>query len=156
MKSARRSVLSARRGATHASQFEKGVMTTGFTVGAVEAFEAAIVLVALLPNGFGSTVLGMGAGILVVVVATYVLRSEVRKVKQARMKVVVAALLLSFSTFWFGEAVVPLDDLLLIPLFAVYVVLVDRFANRASPKTAPVAASQGARHRPSHPMVETG
>ena len=73
-----------------------------------------------------------------VVVATYALRGQVRKVKQADMKVAVSALLLSFATFWFGEVFVPLDDLLLIPLFLLYAGAVYRFANRPSPKAAPL------------------
>jgi uncharacterized membrane protein len=136
VKSARRAVLSARRGGSHEEHFEKGETATAFSVGAVEAFEAAIVLVGLLPNGFQSTVLGMAAGIAVVVVATYVLRGQVRKVKQADMKIAVSALLLSFATFWFGEALVPLNDLLLVPLFLLYAAAVYRFANRPSPKGA--------------------
>jgi len=133
VRSARRSVIRNRTEGSSLEHFEKGIMTTGFSVGAVEAFEAAIVLVALLPNNFQSTVLGMGAGIVVVVVATYLLRTQVRKVKQANMKVVVSALLLSFAVFWFGEAFVDLSDLTLIPLFLVLVLVVHRIANRASP-----------------------
>jgi hypothetical protein len=45
-------------------------MATGFSVGAVEALEAAIVPEALLPNDFQSTVLGMGTEIAVVVAAS--------------------------------------------------------------------------------------
>ena len=136
VKSARRTVLSARKGSSHSEHFEKGEMTTAFSVGAVEAFEAAIVLVGLLPNGFQSTVLGMAAGIGVVVVGTYLLRDHVRKLKQADMKIAVSALLLSFATFWFGEVLAPLNDLLLIPLFLLYAVMVYKFANRPSPKVA--------------------
>jgi len=133
-KSARRAVVNARKGsAPKPEQFEKGELATAFSVGTVEAFEAAIVLVGLLPNGFGSTVLGMAGGIGIVVFATYVLRDQVRKVKQADMKVAVSALLLSFATFWFGEVVTPLNDLLLIPLFLVYAFAVYKFANRPSP-----------------------
>lgn len=116
-KSARRAVLNARNGSAHEEQFERGTMATAFSVGAIEAAEAAIVLVGLLPNDFRSTVSGMGLGIVTVVIAAFALRSQVRKVKQADMKIAVSALLLSFATFWFGEAVVALDDLLLIPWF---------------------------------------
>ena len=132
VKSARKSVIWGRKGGSSAEHFEKGIMTTGFSVGAVEAFEAAIVLVALLPNDFQSTVLGMGLGIAMVVVATFLLRNQVRKVKQANMKVVVSALLLSFAVFWFGEAFVVLSDLALVPLFIVFSIAVHRIANRAS------------------------
>src|SRR5271156_3078185 len=133
VKSARKSVIRSRKGGFSTEHFEKGIMATGFSVGAVEAFEAAIVLVALLPNNFQSTVFGLSAGIVVVVVATYVLRNQVRKVKQANMKVVVSALLLSFAMFWFGEAFAELNDLILIPLFLVFVLVVHSVANRPSP-----------------------
>ena len=133
VKSARRSVIRSRTEVSSLEHFEKGIMATGFSVGAVEAFEAAIVLVVLLPNNFQSTVFGMGTGIAVVVFATYLLRNQVRKVKQANMKVVVSALLLSFAVFWFGEAFVDLSDLTLVPLFLVFFLVVHRITNRASP-----------------------
>ena len=139
VKSARRAVLNVRKGSDYTEHFEKGELATAFSVGAVEAFEAAIVLVGLLPNGFQSTALGMAAGIAVVVIAMYLLRDHVRKVKQADMKIAVSALLLSFATFWFGEALVPLDDLLLVPLFLLYAVAVYKFANRPSPKAVAVS-----------------
>jgi uncharacterized membrane protein len=146
VKSARRAVVSARKGGGFKEHFEKGELATAFSVGAVEAFEAAIVLVGLLPNGFQSTVFGMAGGIGVVVVSVYILRDQARKVKQADMKIAVSALLLSFATFWFGEVFVELNDLLLVPLFLVYAAAVYWFANRPSPKVAaasetPAAAS---------------
>jgi uncharacterized membrane protein len=131
-RSARRAVIRARRGAAaQQDHLEKGVMSTAFSVGAVEAFEAAIVLVGLLPNDFQSTVFGMGCGLAIVTASAMALRSQVRKVKQADMKVVVSALLLSFSTFWFVEALTELSDLALIPLFALFVTIVYEFATRA-------------------------
>jgi uncharacterized membrane protein len=105
-------------------------MYTGFSVGAVEAFEASIVLVGLLPANFGSAGGGIVLGTLVVIVATYILRTQVRRVKQANMKVAVAGLLLAFSSFWFGETLLELNDLLLIPLFIVFAFAVYLFANR--------------------------
>ena len=145
-KSARRAVLNARKGSQFHEQFHRGTMATAFSIGAIEAFEAAIVLVGLLPNGFQATVFGMASGMVVVVASTYVLRDRVRKVKQADMKIAVSALLFSFATFWLGEAVTPLNDLVLIPLFAFFVVVVFKFANRASPAVAraPEAAPESA------------
>ncbi len=137
VKSARKSVLRSRKGGFSQAHFEKGIMATGFSVGAVEAFEAAIVLVALLPNNFQSTVLGMGAGICVVVAATYLLKTQVRKVKQANMKVVVSALLLSFAVFWFGEAFVEVNDIVLVPLFVAFALIVHRIANSPSTDAVP-------------------
>jgi uncharacterized membrane protein len=140
-RSARKSVVVSRTTGFRSEAFERGVMYTGFSVGAIEAFEAAIVLVGLLPVNFASAGVGMIVGTVIVVVSTYVLRTQVRRVKQANMKVVVAGLLLSFSTFWFGETVFlqlseqQASDLLLIPLFIVFASSVYWFANR------PVAAA---------------
>ena len=132
VKSARRSVLYSRKNSAYTENFEKGLFATGFSVGAIEAFEAAIVLVALLPNNYDSTTLGLASGIFVVIMATYLLRNHVRKVKQANMKVVVSALLLSFAVFWYGETILNLNDILLLPLFAVFAVMVYMIANRPS------------------------
>ena len=143
-KSARRSVVRSRTAGFPAEEFEKGLMYTGFSVGAVEAFEASIVLVGLLPENLASASIGFGVGIAVVVAATYVLRSQVRKVKQANMKVVVSGLLLTFSSFWFGETAFRLNDLLLVPLFALFALLVYLFAHRrVAPLTAPETRQSG-------------
>lgn len=155
-RSARRTVLNARSGNHFHEQFHRGTMATAFSIGAIEAFEAAIVLVGLLPNGFQPTVLGMATGIAVVAASTYLLRDQVRKVKQADMKIAVSALLFSFATFWFGEAVGPLDDLVLVPLFLIFATAVYKFANRPSPKIQAVteasATSSGIQTDPS-PMT---
>ena len=135
-RSARRSVVKSKTTGFPAEEFEKGLMYTGFSVGAVEAFEASIVLVGLLPENLASASLGMAIGVAAVVVATYVLRSQVRKVKQANMKVVVSGLLLAFSSFWFGETVTELSDLLLVPLFVIFALAVYWFANRPIPATS--------------------
>ncbi|EQD74468.1 hypothetical protein B1B_02649, partial [mine drainage metagenome] len=45
------------------------LMYTGFSVGAVEAFEAAIVLVALYPNGYLETITGLVVGSIFVLIA---------------------------------------------------------------------------------------
>ena len=167
VRSARRAVLNSRKAKapTTDANLQKDVMVTGFSVGAIEAFEASIVLVGLLPIDFNSTVDGMGLGIVAVIVATYLLKNQVRKVKQANMKVAVAALLLAFGTLWFVEVglrlsglllvtlsrrlIAPtptlysvltsptsLQNLLIIPFFIVYLVAVYKFANRPSPALA--------------------
>lgn len=158
-KSARRSVVISRTAGFKTEAFERGVMYTGFSVGVVEAFEAAIVLVGLLPANFASAGTGMVVGMVIVVVSTYILRTQVRKVKQANMKVVVAGLLLSFSVFWFGETFLQLSDLLLIPLFLILALSVHRFANRpivtasvstektSDPSSAHPNETRPARHR---------
>lgn len=117
---------------TTEEHFGKGIMSTGISVGLVEAFEASIVLVALFPINFASAIYGTVAGIAIVVVATYMLKSQVRKIKQAYMKVVVSALLLTFSTFWYAESIVSLNDLILIPILLIYVSAVYAFAYRTT------------------------
>lgn len=140
VKSARRSVYFQRKGSVKHEVFEKGVFATGFSVGAIESFEAAIVLVGLLPQEYDTTLAGIGAGTGLVVVATYILRSHVRKIKQANMKVAVASILLSFAVLWFAELIWKvfslgqLTDLVLIPIFAVWFVTIYRFANRPFPE----------------------
>ncbi len=123
VRSARRAVrysLLAASGAPQAHHEEpgkRGIVATAFSVGTVEAFEAAIVIVALLPQNFSSALEGVAGGALVVLLASYALRMRVRKIKQANMKVAVSALLLTFAFFWYAESVFVLDDLVLIPVF---------------------------------------
>lgn len=133
-RSARRSALRAIQakitGNSSAAEehYEKGIMSTGFSVGVVEAFEAAIVLVALIPISFASALSGAFVGILIVIIGTYLLRTQVRKLKQAYMKIFVSALLLSFSTFWYIESFINVNDLILIPFFVVYFIAVYLFS----------------------------
>ncbi len=143
IRSARRSVLWGLKGgfSTKQEPSEKGIFYAGFSVGAIEAFEAAIVLVGLLPDNYGSTIIGLVGGIAIVIVATYILRNQVRKVKQANMKVIVSALLLSFAIFWFVEAVIPaLTDLVLIPFFLAFALTVHWIANRPAAAHASIEA----------------
>jgi len=133
-RSARRSALRAIQAKSSGNtaaveeRYEKGIMSTGFSVGVVEAFEAAIVLVALIPISFVSALSGAFVGILIVIIGTFILRTQVRKLKQAYMKIFVSSLLLSFSTFWYIESLVNVNDLLLIPLFFIYFVTVYFYA----------------------------
>ncbi len=130
-RSARRAVLRARGPSKDSGEeVEKGLFYTGFSVGAIEAFEAAIVIVALIPMDYSSTMIGMVSGLLIVVIGTVTLKNQVRKIKQANMKVAVSALLLAFSFFWFAEAFVNVSDLYLVPLFAVSIVSVYFFSHR--------------------------
>jgi uncharacterized membrane protein len=130
-RSARRAVIRSRKkGGNEEEKMEKGLFYTGFSVGAVEAFEAAIVIVALIPIDYNSTFLGLVAGLIIVVIGTALLKSQVRKIKQANMKVAVSALLLSFSSFWFVEAFYNISDLILIPLFTIFFAAVYFFAHR--------------------------
>lgn len=127
IRSARRSMKFQRfgfKGGKKEHSEVKGILYTGFSVGAVEAFEAAIVLVGLFPEGYYSTLTGLVTGVIIVIAAAYLLKSQVRKVKQANMKVVVSSLLLSFATFWYVESFRQISDIFLVPLFVLYALLV--------------------------------
>lgn len=147
IRSSRRSMKFQRFGNTGSKKehdHEKGILSTGFSVGAVEAFEAAIVLVALFPEGYYSTLTGLFIGVGVVILAAYLLKSQVRKVKQAIMKVIVSALLLTFSTFWYTESFHSVTDFILIPVFAVFVLVVYYSASYGlgSPKMSSTASGK--------------
>ncbi|MGC8565185.1 MAG: hypothetical protein ACP5R0_01440 [Thermoplasmata archaeon] len=130
-RSARRAVLRSRKGNGNSEEnVERGLFYTGFSVGAVEAFEAAIVLVALIPINYTSTFLGLVTGLIIVAIATVILRTQIRKIKQANMKIAVSALLLSFSLFWVLEAFIETSDLYLIFFFAIFFLGVYLFAHR--------------------------
>lgn len=112
----------------------KGIFSTGVSVGAVEAFEAAIVLIALFPESYDSTFIGLIIGACLVVGFAYLLKTQVRKVKQASMKVAVSALLLTFASFWYIEAFKSINDLFLVPFFVVYFLVVYYIASYKIPK----------------------
>jgi uncharacterized membrane protein len=100
----------------------------GFSVGAVEATEAVIVLLALAAPGYGGTAIvgAVTAGALLVVLA-WALHGQIRRIKVPVLKAGATALLFTFSVFWAGEALHvawPGDDLFLLPLFVLAVILV--------------------------------
>ncbi len=150
LRSARRSVLRERSGKVSGEKepLEKGIFYPGFSVGAIEAFEASIVLIGLLPNNYSSTLIGLIAGVAIVIASTLVLQTQVRKVKQANMKVIVSALLLSFAALWLAETVAPgLSDLVLVPLFLAFALIVHWLANR--PTSIPIpTVSEGEQSPP--------
>ncbi|MCL4340491.1 MAG: hypothetical protein M1431_00120 [Candidatus Thermoplasmatota archaeon] len=125
-RSARRSQKFQRIGfpRNHHEEAEKGISFTAFSVGAVEAFEAAIVLVALYPESYSSTLFGLTFGIVIVIAASYILRNQIRRVKQATVKVSVSAILLSFSAFWYIESVKLISDIFLVPIFIAFFIIV--------------------------------
>ena len=94
----------------------------GFSVGAIEATEAVVVLLALAAAGYGSSALvGALAGGAVLVAATAVVHERIRRIKVPLLKLGATSLLFAFAVFWGGEAAGvawPGSDLVLIPLFA--------------------------------------
>lgn len=123
--SARRAFLKERgsKGNSRSEEsMNRSALVTGYSVGTVEAFEAAIVIVALLPENYSSAVIGLLSGIIAVMLGAFILKAQVRKMKQARVKTAMSAILLSFSVFWYAESIYRVSDIILIPLFAVFYV----------------------------------
>lgn len=120
---------------------ERGLLATGYSVGLVEAFEAAIVLVALFPESYNSTWIGLVIGVGIVVTAAFMLRSQIRKVKQATIKTAVSALLLSFSSFWYIESVRQINDIFLVPLFVGFYLVVYAVATHGIPAKSKESAA---------------
>lgn len=100
----------------------------GFTVGAVEATEAVIVLVALAAAGHPlEAIVGALTGGLLLIVAAALVHERIRRIKVPTLKLGACALLFAFAVFWTGEAAGvpwPGADLILVPLFLVGVVAV--------------------------------
>lgn len=101
---------------------------SGFSVGAVEAIETVIVLLAIAAAGYGLSALigalSAGAGLAV---AAAVVHERIRRIKVPWLKLGATSLLFAFAVFWAGEAAGfawPGSDLILLPLVAVAAVLV--------------------------------
>jgi len=95
----------------------------GFSVGAAEATEAVVVLLALTAAGYGfSALVGALLGGAVLVAVAVVVHDQIRKIKVPWLKVGGTSLIFAFSVFWAGEALGvpwPGSDLFLIPLVAI-------------------------------------
>jgi uncharacterized membrane protein len=93
----------------------------GFSVGAIEATEAAVVLLALAAAGYGFSAL-VGAMVAggVLVAATAVVHERIRRIKVPWLKLGATSMLFAFAVFWAGEAANvpwPGSDLILVVLF---------------------------------------
>ncbi len=133
-RSARRTVLRGRSGARTSAAAEyaegRGLSVTAFSVGLTEALEDAIVLVALLPESYGSAAAGFAVGAALVAGLTYVMKEGVMRIRVALLKAFVSSMLLTFSAFWYAETVTQLPDYLLVPIFAAAFALVYIYAYR--------------------------
>ncbi len=100
----------------------------GFSVGAVESTEAAVVLLALAAAGYGfSAILGAVLGGAILVGAAFLVHDRVRRIKVPWLKVGGTSLVFTFAVFWGGEAAGvqwPGGDLFLIPLVVLAVLIV--------------------------------
>ncbi len=121
-RSARRTVLRGRSGAITSAAAEysegRGLSATAFSVGATEALEDAIVLVALLPESYASATSGFLVGVVMVAALTYAMKEGVSRIRVALLKAFVSSMLLTFAAFWYAETVRGLPDYLLVPIFA--------------------------------------
>ena len=100
----------------------------GFSVGAVEATETVIVLLALAAAGYGfSALVGAVLGGALLVAVAFVVHDRIRRIKVPWLKVGGTAVVFSFAVFWGGEAAGiswPGGDLILLLFVALGVLLV--------------------------------
>jgi Ca2+/H+ antiporter, TMEM165/GDT1 family len=100
----------------------------GFAVGATEASEAVVVLIALAAGGYSvEAIIGsVIAGVLLVVLAVLV-HERIRRIKVPWLKLGATSLVFAFAVFWSGEAVGvnwPFSDLFIVPLFVLGLLVV--------------------------------
>ncbi len=119
LRSARRSFKRAGKG--KGGEEERGDLVVVFTVSAIEAFEAALVLIALIPRSYSSALIGTLLAAAIVVVLTALIKDQIARIRLPHLKYVLSALLFSLGTLWAMEAVgLDITDLVLIPLFLAY------------------------------------
>jgi Ca2+/H+ antiporter, TMEM165/GDT1 family len=115
----------------------------GFTVGAIEATEAVVVLIALAAAGYAfSAVVGAVSAGVVLVIATALVHERIRRIKVPLLKLGATSMLFTFAVFWAGEAAGvnwPGSDLFLIPLFVIAIVIVRGALELRIRRTSPPA-----------------
>ncbi|BDB99961.1 hypothetical protein [Saccharolobus caldissimus] len=119
IRSARRSFKRIKRGK---EEKEEGLSVV-FTISAVEGLEASLVILALIPQSYLSSLLGTISAVFIVVALTAALKSQVAKVRLPHLKFVLSALLFSLGTLWLGEVLFNLDEIFLLVFFIVYLAL---------------------------------
>ncbi len=98
----------------------RGDLVVVFTVSAVEAFEAALVLIALIPKGYLSALTGTLIAAIAVVALTVALKDQISRIRLPHLKYVLSALLFSLGTLWAVEIFMPISDLFLLAFFFIY------------------------------------
>lgn len=99
----------------------QGDLTVVFTISAVEAFEAALVLVALIPKSYASTLMGTVLAASIVVILTILIKNQIARIRLPHLKYALSSLLFSLGTLWAIEAAgFDVTDLVLLPLFLMY------------------------------------
>jgi uncharacterized membrane protein len=117
----------------------------GFVVGAIEATEAVIVLVALAAAGYGfSALIGALVGGAALAIAAVLVHQQIRKIKVLTLRLGATSMLFTFSVFWGGEAAQiqwPGSDLFLIVLFVGALVVVRGLLELILRRSVPVKAN---------------
>jgi len=100
----------------------------GYAVGATEATEAVIVLLAISAAGYWrEALLGAASAGIVLVSAAASVHDRIRRIKVPLLKLGATSLIFAFAVFWTGEAAGlawPGQDLSLVPLFLAALVFV--------------------------------
>ncbi|EZQ07041.1 membrane protein [Candidatus Acidianus copahuensis] len=95
---------------------EEGIITV-FVVGATEAFEAGLVIIALIPQSFSSALLGTITGAVAVIGLTAALKSRIMRIRVPQLKFVLSALLFALASTFLGEALIGIDEIYLVGFF---------------------------------------
>ncbi len=119
LRSARRSIKGVKR---QGGEEREGLLVV-FSVAATEGFEAALVVISLIPQSFSSALLGTITASFIVVALTYALKARVMKIRVPQLKLVLSALLFSLGTLWLGEVALGIDELYLPVFFVGYLAL---------------------------------
>lgn len=98
---------------------QEGIVTV-FVVSLTEAFEAGLVILALIPQSFSSSLFGTVASIVVLIPLAIALKSRLMRIRVPQLKFVLSALLFSLATLFAGEAVVEIDEIFLPIFFLAY------------------------------------
>ena len=114
LRSARRYFKHIKR--TRTEEEKKEGLGVVFTVSAVEALEAGLVVLALIPQDYISAVLGVGVASIIVIILTAILKAQIARIRLPHVKFVLSALLFSLATMWFSEVFFDANELLL-PLY---------------------------------------
>jgi len=147
LKTYRRDRAAAAAGVAPAPKLQAALQFAGgFTVGAVEATEVVVVLLALAAAGEGtSAIVGSVAGGIALVAAAFAVHQKIRRIKTRYLKLGATSMVFTFAAFWAGEAAGvhwPGGDLLLIPFFVVALVAVRGALELVLRGSRPVAGSR--------------
>lgn len=111
-------------------RYFKGIRKTGeeekeevgvvFAVSATEAFEAALVIVALIPRSYFSALAGTLIAGGSVVALTIALKDQIARIRLPHLKFVLSSLLFSLGTMWSIEIFMDISELFLLALFIIW------------------------------------